>query len=160
MWSTLIAVIGTLAGVALASATQVWTERRTARREQRQQVAAATAQLLDAVIGYRELFWLRIAALRAGEPEEREERAAFYRARSEITRARDRLALATADPALIDASEAAAWSAIELSDIQLGTLVDGRFANAVEAALDAGRERSRDAHTALRRAATEHVRRG
>jgi hypothetical protein len=29
MWSTLIAGLGALAGVALASATRVWTDRRT-----------------------------------------------------------------------------------------------------------------------------------
>ncbi|MGW4029112.1 hypothetical protein ACWEFL_07290 [Streptomyces sp. NPDC004838] len=156
MWSTLIAVLGTLAGVTLASSTQLLTERRTRAQQHRQEVAAAAGALLDAVLAYREIYWLRVDSIRAGEPDPTD-RATVYRARSEVTRARDRLALATADPALIQASEAAAWSAIDLSDIRLGEPVDNQFAADVEAALDIGRERSRDAHTVLREAVTAYV---
>lgn len=156
MWPTLIAVIGTLSGVALASTTQLWADRRTRTHQHRQDVAAAAAALLDAVLAYREIYWLRVDSIRAGQSDP-VERAAFYSARSEVTRARDRLALATADPALVAAAEAAAWAAIDLSDIRLGDPADGRFAADVEDALDRGRDQAREAHTALRVAVTEYV---
>ncbi|MFF8656812.1 hypothetical protein [Streptomyces huasconensis] len=150
MWSTLIAVLGTLAGAALASLTAHWTDRRARAAEHHQRVLDATAQLLAAALAYRERFWLQIADLRDGESQTREARADLYRARSAVTAAFDRLALTTTDPELTTVALEAAWSAIDLSDIPLGDVRDGRFDVAVEAALDAGRERSRDAHTALR----------
>lgn len=76
MWSTIIAVLGTLAGAALASLTQHWTDHRARAEQHRQDVAAAVRQLLAAVLAYRELYWLMIAAVRAGEPETSETRAA------------------------------------------------------------------------------------
>ncbi|GGV42585.1 hypothetical protein [Streptomyces spectabilis] len=153
MWSTLIAVLGTLAGAASASLTAHWTDRRARAEEHRQRVLDATAQLLAAALAYRELFWLHIAALRDGEPQTREARADLYRARSVVTQAFDRLALTTADPALTEIAVEVAWSAIDLGDIELGAVTDGRFSDNVEATLTAGQERSRDAHTALRDAA-------
>ncbi|MFD7667467.1 hypothetical protein [Streptomyces sp. NPDC059788] len=158
MWSSIIAVLGTLAGVALAGATQLWAERRTRADQQRQEIAGAVHQLLGAVITYREQYWLSIADLREGRSQSREDRVALYRARSEVTRAIDRLALVTADPALRTPASAAVWSAIELADIPLGPVTDGRFADEVEAALAEGRERSRNAHTVLRNAATVYIR--
>ncbi|MEU1018005.1 MULTISPECIES: hypothetical protein [unclassified Streptomyces] len=150
MWSTLIAVLGTLAGAALASLTAHWTDRRARAAEHRQQVLDATAQLLAASLAYREQYWLQIADLRDGELPGREGRAELYRARSAVTHAFDRLALTTTDPELTSIAVEAAWSAIDLADIRLGEVRDGCFAEEVEAALAAGRERSRDAHTALR----------
>ncbi|MFI6288927.1 hypothetical protein ACIBCM_29985 [Streptomyces sp. NPDC051018] len=158
MWSTLIAVLGTLAGVALASATQLLTARRDRDRQHHQDVVDAADALLAAVLSYRELYWLRTDSIRAGEPDPTD-RAAVYAARSAVTRARDRLALVTDEAALVDASQDAAWSAIDLSEIHLGSPVDGRFAPEVEAQLDAGREISRDAHTDLREAVTAYVHR-
>lgn len=159
MWGAIIAVLGTLGGVALASATQVLTDRRSRRERQRQQIADAVQQLLGAVMTYRETHWLLIADIRAGEQDNRESRAARYRARSEITRAFDRLSLVTADPPLIRAATAAHLAAIKLSHIDVGQATEGRFAEHVEAALAAGRELTRDAHAALRAAATAHVHR-
>ncbi|CAM5528617.1 MULTISPECIES: hypothetical protein [Streptomyces] len=109
------------------------------------------------MITYREQYWLSIADLREGRSQSREDRVALYRARSEVTRAIDRLALATADPALRTPASAAVWSAIELADIPLGPVTDGRFADEVEAALAERRERSRNAHTVLRNAATVYI---
>ncbi|MER6677545.1 hypothetical protein [Streptomyces sp. NPDC000983] len=158
MWDTLIAVIGTLAGVALASSTQFLTDRRNRAELQHQRVVDTADQLLGAVLHYRELYWLLIADLREGQAETREDRAARFRARSEITRARDRLAILTADPDLHAAAKAAAWSAIELSEIIPGPVDDhGRFHADIEAALSAGRTHSQDTHTALRRAVTTHI---
>ncbi|MEV7196864.1 hypothetical protein AB0N81_34445 [Streptomyces sp. NPDC093510] len=51
----------------------------------------------------------------------------------------------TTDSELTDTAVEASWSAIEL-----GAVVGERFNDDVEAAVAAGRERSRDAHTALR----------
>ncbi|MFE0132414.1 hypothetical protein ACFWY6_12705 [Streptomyces sp. NPDC059037] len=150
MWSTLIAVLGTLAGTALASLTVHWTDRRARAAEHRQRVSDAASDLLAAALAFRELYWIQIADLRDGEPLTREGRADAMRARSAVTKAFDRLALATTDPALTDAAVEAAWSAIDLSDIPLGPVREQRFSEDVEAALAAGRERSRDAHTALR----------
>ncbi|MEV5348914.1 hypothetical protein [Streptomyces achromogenes] len=159
MWDSLVAVLGTLAGVALASGTQVRVDQRARDAQQRQRVAEAVDQLLGALLRYREHYWLLVADIRDGAEETRDARAARYRARSEITQARDRLAVATADPVLTAAAEAAAWSAIDLSDIALGPVTDGRFSEAVEAQLAAGRERSRDAHTVLREAVTAYIHR-
>jgi hypothetical protein len=153
MWSTVIAVFGTLAGAALAGLTAHWTDRRARAAEHDQRVRDTAAQLLAASLAYRELFWLQLADLRNGEPPSREGRAAVYRARSEVTQAFDRLVLTASDPHLVDAALEAAWSAIDLSDIVLGEVHDQRFGEEVEAALAAGRTRSRDAHTALRDAA-------
>ncbi|WP_031129710.1 hypothetical protein [Streptomyces aureocirculatus] len=159
MWGTVIAVLGTLGGVALAGATQVLTERRARREQQRQLIADAVQQLLGAVMTYREAHWLLIADIREGEQDNRETRTARYRARSEITRAFDRLSLVTADPQLVQAASAALWAAVELSHIDVGQAAEGRFAEHVETALAAGRERTREAHNALRAAATAHVHR-
>lgn len=159
MWGTVIAVLGTLAGVALASATQVLTDRRARNEQQRQQVAVAIEQLLSAILTYRELHWLLIEDIRAGEQDNRETRAARYRARSEVTRASDRLALVTDHTPLITTASTAAWSAIELSYVDIGQATNGRFADDVEAALAVGRERTREAHTALRQAAADYIHR-
>ncbi|QEV16281.1 hypothetical protein [Streptomyces alboniger] len=150
MWSTLIAVLGTLGGAALAGLSAHWTDRRARAAEHRQRVQEATAQLLAAALAFRELYWLQIADLRDGEFRTRERRAEMYRARSAVTQAFDRLALTTTDPHLVDIAVETAWSAIDLSDIPLGEVHDQHFSDEVEAALAAGRERSRDAHTALR----------
>ncbi|MFJ8760822.1 hypothetical protein [Streptomyces cyaneofuscatus] len=153
MWESAIAVIGTLAGGLLATATQQLTARRQQRDQHRAQVADLVGQLLSAVLRYRQLYWLRIDCLRAGEPDP-VVRADFYQARSAVTEARDRLALATADETLLRAASRAAWSALDLSDIAPGTPQDGRYPPETEDRLNAARERSRDAHTELRQAAT------
>ncbi|GAA2110885.1 hypothetical protein [Streptomyces synnematoformans] len=161
MWSTLFAVLGTLAGVALASGTQILTDRRTRAAEQRQRVADAGGAVLDAVLDFREQYWLWVSDCRRGEADTKAARVTRYRTRTEVTKARNRLARATADPALTAAAEEAAWSAIELSDIELGDadVQTRRFSDDVEAALAAGRERTRVAHTALLNALTAHIHR-
>ncbi|KPL31131.1 hypothetical protein JI76_18190 [Streptomyces anulatus] len=153
MWESAIAVIGTLAGGLLVTVTQQVTDRRQQREQHRERVADLTGQLLSAALRYRQLYWLRVDALRAGEPDP-VVRADFYQARSDVTEARDRLALVVTDEALLRAAGRAAWSALDLSEIDPGTPQDGRYAPAIEAQLDAARERSRDAHTELRQAAT------
>ncbi|MEU4996562.1 hypothetical protein [Streptomyces sp. NPDC021622] len=153
MWSTLIAVLGTLAGAALASLTAHWTDRRARDAEYRQRVLDATAQLLAAALEYRQQYWIQVADLRDGVPLGREARVELYRARSAVTQAFDRMALTAADSDLTAIAVEVAWSAIDLGDIPLGDVRDGRFGDDIEGALAAGRERSRDAHTALRDAA-------
>ncbi|MFC6883507.1 hypothetical protein [Actinomadura yumaensis] len=160
MWNTLVGAIAALAGVGLASLTQLLTDRRARAAQHRQQVATLVGALLAAVTRYRELYWLGIAAIRHGEPESAPDRAARYRARSAVTEARDNLALAVNDAELIAAAEAAAWAAIELADIKLGRVgAEGRFDEAVETALSTERERTRNAHSALRRAAAAYIHR-
>ncbi|MFF2235795.1 hypothetical protein [Streptomyces anulatus] len=153
MWESAIAVIGTLAGGLLVAVTQQVTDRRQQREQHRERVADLTGQLLSAVLRYRQLYWLRIDALRAGEPDP-VARADIYQARSDVTEARDRLALVVTDEGLLRAAGRAAWSALDLSEIDPGTPQAGRYAPEIEAQLDAARERSREAHTELRQAAT------
>ncbi|BAG17743.1 MULTISPECIES: hypothetical protein [Streptomyces] len=153
MWESAIAVIGTLAGGLLVTITQQVTDRRQQREHHRERVADLTGQLLSAALRYRQLYWLRVDALRAGEPDP-VARADFYQARSDVTEARDRLALTVTDETLLRASGRAAWSALDLSDIDPGLPEGGRYAPEIEARLDEARERSREAHTALRQAAT------
>ncbi|MET8826545.1 hypothetical protein ABZX40_36435 [Streptomyces sp. NPDC004610] len=161
MWPTIIAVLGALAGAALGGGIQHLTASRDRveehRRQHRQDVVTAVRELLAAAIAYREHFWLRIAALRDAEFETSSERAALYRARSELTNARDALVLLTNDPGLTHAARDVSWSAIELSEIKLGPVDGGRFAGDVEARLEAGRALSRDAHTTLRDAGVAYV---
>lgn len=160
MWSNVIAVVGTLAGAALVMVSQYWTSQQTRAEEHRREVKEAAHQMLVAVLTYRELYWLWIAGVRAGQPEASADRAARYRARSAVTNARDLIALATTDSALIAAAEEATWAAVELADVDTGPAdQDGRFAEDIEAALSAGRERARAAHTALRRAGAAYVHR-
>ncbi|MEW2290545.1 hypothetical protein [Streptomyces sp. NPDC047841] len=102
-----------------------------------------------------------MAARRAGDTETTEERAARASTRSAATVARDRLGLLVLDDlALLDAAETAWRTAVELPDISLGPVVDGRFEPDVEAALEVARERSRSAHTALRIAGAAYVNNG
>lgn len=46
---------------------------------------------------------------------------------------------------------------MELPDIALGPLVDGRLRPDVETALEAARDRSRSAHAALRKAGAAYI---
>ncbi|MFJ4633768.1 hypothetical protein [Streptomyces sp. NPDC088847] len=108
-------MLGTLAGAALVIVSQHWTDRRARAEAHRQEVKEATGQLLEAVLTYRELYWLWLAGVREGQHEASADRAARYRAHSAITNARDRLALATTHQTLIAAAEEATWSAVELS---------------------------------------------
>ncbi|MFE2045723.1 hypothetical protein ACFXAZ_33370 [Streptomyces sp. NPDC059477] len=157
MWPTIIAVLGTLAGGALAGVTQHWTARSARQEQHRLQVADAVRALLAAALTYRERFWLQIEVIRDGEQETPEARADRYRARSEVTIARDHLVLLTNDPALIAAARDASWSAISLSDVPLGPVEARRFADDVEAQLEAARDESRDTHTTLRDTGVAYV---
>ncbi|MFM9446904.1 hypothetical protein [Streptomyces acidiscabies] len=157
MWSTLIAVLGTLAGAALATLAQRATDRAARTERHQQEVTAAVAGLLEAVLRYREYYWLMVTRVRAGDSETGEQLAERFRLRTEITIARDRLALTARGTLLVDLGEKAAWAAIDLNDIPLGSVRDGRFTPDTETALAAGREHSRDTHTALRDAASTYL---
>lgn len=157
MWSTLIAVLGTLAGAALATLTQRATDHAARRERHQQEITASLVALLEAILRYREDYWLMIARLRDGSQESDDHRASRYRLRTQITIARDRLALTARGTRLVDLGEKAAWAAIELNDIPLSPVRDGSFSPDTEAALAAGRERSRNAHTALRQAGSDYL---
>ncbi|MEU6481452.1 hypothetical protein ABZ858_32185 [Streptomyces sp. NPDC047017] len=157
MWSTLIAVIGTLAGAALAILAQRATDHAARAERHRQEITASLVALLEAILRYRENYWLTVAHLRDSDQESTDQRAIRYRLRTEITVARDRLALTARGTRLVELGEKAAWAAIELNDIPLGPVTDRAFSPDTEAALAAGREHSRDAHTALRRAGSDYL---
>ncbi|MFH9563554.1 hypothetical protein [Streptomyces globisporus] len=152
MWESAIAVIGTLAGGLKVTVTQQLTDRRRRLEQHRERVADLTGQLLSAALRYRQLYWLRVDARRAGEPDP-VVRADFYQARSDVTEARDRLALAVNDETLLRAAGRAAWSALGLSDIDPGVPEDGRYTPEIEARLEAARQRTHTTHTELRQAA-------
>ncbi|MEU9273275.1 hypothetical protein AB0E04_49190 [Streptomyces sp. NPDC048251] len=161
MWPSIVAVLGTLAGVALAGYAQRATDKRARDAAHRQEVTRAVADLLEAVVRHREVHWLAVAARRAGDAETTEERSARASTRSAATVARDRLGLLVlTDPALLGAAETAWRTAVDLPDIALGPVADRRFQPDVETALEAARERSRGAHTALRIAGAAYINTG
>ncbi|WP_381562693.1 hypothetical protein [Streptomyces eurythermus] len=158
MWSTIVAVLGTLAGAALAGYVQRSGDRRAREHAHRQEVTRAVAELLEAIVRHREVHWLAVASRRAGAGESEEERTARATTRSAATVARDRVGLlVVSDPALLGAAETAWRTAVDLHDIDLGPATDSRFPPEVEAALEAARDRCRDAHTALRIAGSAYV---
>ncbi|MFI0193055.1 hypothetical protein ACH4PW_36750 [Streptomyces sp. NPDC017082] len=158
MWSSVVAVLGTLAGAALAGYAQRSGDRQAQEHAHRQQVARAVAELLEAIVRHREVHWLAVESRRTGAAETGEERAARATTRSAATVARDRVGLLVdSDPALLGATETVWRAAVELHDIVLGPATDGRFSPEVEAALEAARNRCRDAHNALRIAGSAYV---
>ncbi|MER7936148.1 hypothetical protein AB0N99_08980 [Streptomyces sp. NPDC093272] len=159
MWSTIVAVLGTLAGVALAGHAQRSSDRQARLHAHRQEVTRAVAELLEAVVRHREVHWLFVESRRAGDAETAEERAARATTRSAATVARDRVGLLVdAEPVLVGAIETAWRAAMDLPDIVLGPVSGGRFAPEVEEALEAARARCRSSHTALRIAGSAYVR--
>ncbi|MFF5472181.1 hypothetical protein [Streptomyces achromogenes] len=158
MWSSIVAVLGTLAGAALAGYVQRSGDRRARDYTHRQEVARAVAELLEAIVRHREVHWLVVESRRAGAGETEAERTARATTRSAATVARDRVGLlVVSDPALLGASETAWRTAVDLHDIVLGRVTAGRFSPDVEAELEAARVRCRDAHTALRIAGSAYV---
>ncbi|MFF9525992.1 hypothetical protein ACF1DV_29010 [Streptomyces achromogenes] len=93
MWSSVVAVLGTLAGAALAGYVQRSGDRRARDHAHRQEVARAVAELLEAIVRHREVHWLAVESRRAGAGETEEERTARATTRSAATVARDRLGL-------------------------------------------------------------------
>ncbi|MFD6294315.1 hypothetical protein ACFWFU_05850 [Streptomyces sp. NPDC060235] len=158
MWSAIVAVLGTLAGVALAGYTQRSSDRQAQQLTHRQEVTRAVAELLEAVVRHREMHWLFVESRRAGDAETAEERAARAATRSAATVARDRVGLLVhSEPALLGAIETAWRTAVDLPNIVLGPTADGRFSPEVETALEIAREQCRRAHTALRIAGSAYV---
>src|SRR5690242_4644923 len=66
MWSTIVAVLGTLAGVALAGYAQRSGDRQAREHAHRQDVTHAVAQLLEAILRHREVHWLSVESRRTG----------------------------------------------------------------------------------------------
>ncbi|MFG2933411.1 hypothetical protein [Streptomyces achromogenes] len=93
MWSSVVAVLGTLAGAALAGYVQRSGDRRARDHAHRQEVARAVAELLEAIVRHREVHWLAVESRRAGAGETEEERTARATTRSAATVARDRVGL-------------------------------------------------------------------
>ncbi|WP_405451623.1 hypothetical protein OG350_29860 [Streptomyces achromogenes] len=93
MWSSVVAVLGTLAGAALAGYVQRSGDRRARDHAHRQEVARAVAELLEAIVRHREVHWLAVESRRAGAGEVEEEHTARATTRNAATVARDRLGL-------------------------------------------------------------------
>ncbi|MCL3992410.1 hypothetical protein [Streptomyces lavenduligriseus] len=158
MWYSIMAVLGTLAGAALAGYVQRSGDRRAREHAHRQEVARVVAEPLEAIVRHREAHWLTVASRRAGAGGTKQERTARATTRSTATVARDRVGLlVVADPALLEAAETAWRTAVDLHGIHLGPATDGRFPPDVETALEATRDRCRDAHNAPRIAGSAYV---
>ncbi|MFW6695258.1 pRL2-23 [Streptomyces sp. MAR4 CNX-425] len=146
MTTTLIAVLGTLAGAVVAGLMQHLTTARAARNataeRRRQALAEAVPALLAAIVTHREHQWLKVAARRELQPDTAEARQARYAARSAVTSAMDTLYMATTDRELLAMAQAAVDAAMAIGDVP----DDERD----EAGL-----RARQAHTALRETAAK-----
>lgn len=141
MGTTIVAVIGTLAGALGATALQYVT---TVRTERRRALVAAVEALLAAVVRHREQQYLKIAARREGVRDAEGAREKRYAARSAVTSAMDAVYMATRDRALLAAAQETVNAAMALGD-------------APEDEVDAAGLRARQAHTALRLAAAKAV---
>ena len=143
MITTLVAVLGTLAGAVVAGLMQHLTAARNARtaaaERRRQALADAVPALLAAIVTHRGHQWLKVAARRDGQPDTTEARQARYAARSAVTSAMDALHMATANRELLAAAQAAVDAAMAIGDVP-------------ESERDAAGLRARQAHTALREA--------
>lgn len=148
MTTTLIAVLGTLAGTVVAGLMQHLTTARTARNatdeRRRQALAEAVPALLAAIVRHREHQWLKVAARRDEQPDTAEARQARYAARSAVTSAMDTLHMVTRVGGLLATAQEAVDAAMALGD-----------AGADE--LDAAGLRARQAHTALRETGARHL---
>lgn len=143
MITTLVAVLGTLAGAVVAGLMQHLTATRNARtaaaERRRQALADAVPALLAAIVTHREHQWLKVAARRDGQPDTTEARQARYTARSAVTSAMDALHMATDNRDLLATAQDAVNAAMAIGDVP----DDER---------DAAGLRARQAHTALREA--------
>lgn len=141
MGTTIVAVVGALAGAFGTTALQYVT---TTRAQRRQALADAVKALLAAVVRHREHQWLKIAARRDGLRDAEGARERRYAARSSVTSAMDALHMATRDGGLLATAQEAVDAAMALGD-------------ASESTLDAAGLRARKAHTALREVAAKAV---
>ncbi|WAZ23177.1 protein kilB [Streptomyces cinnabarinus] len=148
MITTLIAVLGTLAGAVVAGLMQHLTSTRTARaaeaERRRQALAAAVPALLAALVGHRERQYLKIVARREGREDSAEARQARYAARSAVTSAMDGLYMATDNADLLAVAQEAVDAAMALGDVP-------------DAEVDAAGLLARETHTALRVVGAGHV---
>ncbi|MFF3327712.1 hypothetical protein [Streptomyces sp. NPDC002889] len=147
MSSTIIAVLGTLAGAVVAGLMQQLTTARAERAAQaerrRQALVEAVPGLLAALVEYRGHQYMRLRSLQEHVPETPEERKARYASRGAVTHAMDRLYMATRDQALLDAAQAA---------------MDTTFAfEPHDRTDDAVGEQAREAHSAFRLRAAVYV---
>ncbi|MFJ1644937.1 protein kilB [Streptomyces sp. NPDC088258] len=148
MTTTLIAVLGTLAGTIVAGLMQHLTTSRTARaaadERRRQALAQAIPALLAAVVQHREQQYLKVMARREGAGDTAEARRLRYAARSAVTSAMDTLHMATQDAVLLRVAQEAVDAAMAIGDVPA-------------AELDAAGVRAREAHTALRTTGSAHL---
>ncbi|MFF3376211.1 hypothetical protein ACFYXF_25060 [Streptomyces sp. NPDC002680] len=148
MISTLIAVLGTLAGAVVVGFMQHLTATRTARtataEQRRKALSDAIPALLTALVRHREQQYLKIVARRDGQADTTEARQARYAARSAVTGAMDTLHMATQHGELLALAQEAVDAAFALGDVP-------------DAAVDAAGLRARKAHTALRTGGARHL---
>lgn len=148
MFTTLVAVLGTLAGTVVTGLMQHLTTSRTAQRaaaeQHRAALATAVPALLAALVRHREQQYLKIVARRNAAADTAATRQARYAARSAVTSAMDTLHMTTQDTALLAVAQEAVNAAMALGD-------------APDAEVDAAGLRARMAHTALRIAGALHV---
>ncbi|SEG81204.1 hypothetical protein SAMN05216223_112193 [Actinacidiphila yanglinensis] len=137
MWSSVIAVAGTLLGGALTGFLQSRSERasrRAARAEQRaQSLRAALGELVAALGDHRRAMWHREVLRLDGAPAEAFEaaRAVSRTTRSAVTA--PLVAVSVIEPALAQAARAAAQAAFDLRQAADRTVLAARREAAIEA---------------------------
>jgi len=150
MLTTLLAVLGTLAGALTAGWMQHLTTTRTteaARAERRRQALVdAFPALLGALVDHRRHQYLKHVARREGRPDTADARAARYEARSGVTKAMAAVQMATRDADLLHTARAAVAATFAL----------GEASHDQDALSEAG-DLARAAHDALQDAAAAYV---
>jgi dsRNA-specific ribonuclease len=146
--TTLIAVVGTLAGTVVAGVMQHISATRTARKataeERRKALADAVPALLGALVRHREQQYLKIVARREGVADTAETRAPRYAARSAVTSAMDTLYMVAPSDHLLAVAQEAVDAAFALGDVSSGEV-------------DVAGNRARHTHTALRIVAASYL---
>ncbi|MCQ6245259.1 protein kilB [Streptomyces malaysiensis] len=144
MWSSIIAVVGTLLGGFAAHLTAAFTARSARVERRRQALVDAFPALLGALVDHRRHQYLKITARREGRADRAEGREARYEARSAVTKAMAAVQMATRDAVLLGLAREAVGAAFALGD-------------APESELEAAGDRARRTHDALQEAAASFV---
>jgi hypothetical protein len=130
MWSTLIAVMGTLAGALISGLLQHQVTTRADRAKRAEQLRrdqlAAVTELADAISSHRRAMWMREDAALSGAPADRvrELRGESHVTRSAVTRPLVSVRLLIADPDVRTAAETAVTATYSLRNASTAAALD------------------------------------
>jgi len=130
MWQTLIAVLGTLAGVAITSGYQAMTARRDRDAARRAEGLAAVTTLIEALANHRRAMWVREDLRLRGEDWD-DARTESHATRAAVTAPLLRVQLLL--PTLAPAAQAAARASFALRGAAGRDVLDNRRSLALTA---------------------------